>query len=648
MSIGSERSEPPLVRFDDVVKRFGGVTALRGVSLDLRAGEILALLGENGAGKSTLIKALGGIVEPTSGGIFYKGQPYRHRPPRFGERQPVAFIHQDLGLVEWMTIAENIALATGYPRRFAGLVDWKAAERATEAALAEVDCPLPPTRRVRDLSRTEKSLVAIARALSVQADVLVLDEPSASLPADEVHRLFDALRPLRARGVGMIYVSHRLDEVFEIADRIAVLRDGLLVGEKRVADTTPEELVSLIVGKALEKFETRPRARTGAARLRVRGLTVEGVGPVDFEVAPAEIVGLVGLRGAGQERVGRALFGALPFGGEIALDGAAQNLTAPTEAMRAGVGLIARDRVEESSATGLSIRENMFVNPGAIGRGVGSLLSPGAEGLQARAIGERVGLRPNDPALPIEALSGGNQQKVVVGRWLRIGGRLLVAEDPTAGVDVGGPRPRRVQVFLLGANAGARAKGVVSLAIVAALAFGVASNLVDSQARAQDQNTDPSRPVQAVAGTLQPIKLTVGKGGLFKTPSPYAKVSVADEKIVEVTPQSDLEFIINPKSVGSTNVFILDDKNTLIAGLNIDVVGRGAAARDTGGDVKVYNRIYTKQGLLDRKNLRYTYVTGLIATLRRSADALTEEPAPAWKSTKKPQASDNTDGDATP
>ena len=156
----------PLIRFDRVVKRFGGVTALRGVSIDLHAGEILALLGENGAGKSTLIKTLGGIVEPTEGSIEYRGEPYRHRPPRFGEPQPVAFIHQDLGLVEWMTIAENIALATGYPRSW-GFIDWNAVESATRAALAQVDCPLDPTMRVRDLTRTEKSLVAIARALSV-------------------------------------------------------------------------------------------------------------------------------------------------------------------------------------------------------------------------------------------------------------------------------------------------------------------------------------------------------------------------------------------------------------------------------------------------------------------------------------------------
>ncbi len=260
--MSAETSAKPevLIGFRDVAKTFGGVVALRGVSFDLAAGEILALLGENGAGKSTLIKILAGIFEPTRGEIRYRGGVYRHRPPKFGERQPVAFIHQDLGLIEWMTIAENIGLATGYPRKY-GVVDWRAVERATERALAQIDCRLDPTTRVRDLTRTEKSLVAIARALSVEADVLVLDEPSASLPADEVHRLFDALRPLRSRGVGMIYVSHRLDEVFEIADRIAVLRDGALVGERKVADTNAEELVSLIVGKALDRYEARPSSR---------------------------------------------------------------------------------------------------------------------------------------------------------------------------------------------------------------------------------------------------------------------------------------------------------------------------------------------------------------------------------------------------
>jgi ribose transport system ATP-binding protein len=436
MSRDEGSARQPLIAFRDVAKSFGGVRALKGVSVDLHEGEILALLGENGAGKSTLIKLLAGIFEPTSGDIAYRGHAYKHRPSKFGVRQPVAFIHQDLGLIEWMTIAENIGLATGYPRRF-GLVDWASVEEATQRALAQVDCRLDPTTRVRDLSRTEKSLVAIARALSVEADVLVLDEPSASLPADEVHRLFDALRPLKARGVGMIYVSHRLDEVFEIADRITVLRDGLVVGERMVAETNPEELVSLIVGKALDRYEGAHALEGGPARLKVRNVVVEGAGPVSFDIRQGEIVGLVGLRGAGQERIGRALFGVLTCSGEMSLDGAPFAFRAPAEAMAAGVGLIARDRIEESAATGLSIRENTFLNPLAVGRGIFSLLAPSREAERAREIGARVGLRPNVPELPIEALSGGNQQKVIVGRCLEIARRLLIAEDPTAGVDVG-------------------------------------------------------------------------------------------------------------------------------------------------------------------------------------------------------------------
>ena len=436
MASAVSAAETPLIRFDSIVKSFGGVTAVREVSLDVHSGEIVALLGENGAGKSTLIKTLAGIHDPDEGVILYRGAPYRHKPPKFGERQPVAFIHQDLGLVEWMTIAENIALAIGYPKK-GGFIDWRAAEAATSLALQKVNCPLDPTMRVRDLSRTEKSLVAIARALAVESDMLVLDEPSASLPADEVHRLFDALRPLKNHGVGMIYVSHRLDEVFEIADRIAVLRDGTLVGERNIEKTTPDELVSLIVGKALDRFEGSPHAQDAPVRLEARQLAVHGVGPVDFAIQRSEIVGLVGLRGAGHERIGRALFGFFSRSGEILLDGQKPDLSSAASAMAAGIGLIARDRVEESALSGLSIRENTFVNPKAIGRRLLSWLSPGAEAAKAQEIGARVGLRPNASGLPIEALSGGNQQKVVVGRWLAIGGKVLIAEDPTSGVDVG-------------------------------------------------------------------------------------------------------------------------------------------------------------------------------------------------------------------
>ena len=443
-------AEAALLRFDRVTKRFGGTLAIDAISFDVRAGEVLALLGENGAGKSTLIKVLAGIHTADGGAILYRGAPHDARDGR------VAFIHQDLGLIEWMTVAENVALALGYPRLGLGRIDWRAAERQAVEALARVGMAIDPTTRVRELTRTEKSLVAIARALAADADVLVLDEPTASLPADEVERLFAALRPLRARGVGIVYVSHRLDEVFAIADRVAVLRDGKLVGVRSVADTTPDALIELIVGRALDRFHGAPAVAT-APLLTVSDLVAGDAGPVSFNVGRGEIVALVGLRGAGQERIGRALFGAQPHSGTVQLDGAAPDLTSPRAAMRCGVGLIARDRGEESCAGGLSIRENTFVNPGAVGRVWRHLLAPRVEAARAFEVGRGVGLSPNAPGLPIEALSGGNQQKVVVGRWLATGRTLLVAEDPTAGVDVGA----KAEIYRLVAAAAARGLGVV-------------------------------------------------------------------------------------------------------------------------------------------------------------------------------------------
>ena len=425
-----------LLSFENITKRFGGTTALRAVSLHLDAGEVLALLGENGAGKSTLIKSLAGIHTPDEGRILFKGEAYAHRPPRPNEKQRVAFIHQDLGLVEWMTVAENVGLGQGYSKR-GGLINWRGTERRAVQALKIVGCDFDPTKRVHDLSRTEKSLVAIARALAAEADVLVLDEPTASLPANEVERMFKVLRELRQRGVGMIYVSHRLDEIFRIADRVAVLRDGRMVGSTAVKATTPSELVNLIVGREVKDLYLRAPRKRGYETLKVSSLVTFGAGPVSFSAHEGEVLGLVGLRGAGQEAIGRALFGAQQAVGTVHLDGKLLDLSSPQIALAQGMGLVARDRTEESVALSLSVRENMFLNPLAIGRSLMSVLSPSAEAESSRGIGAEVGLRPNDPSLPVEALSGGNQQKVVIGRWLATGRKVLIAEDPTSGVDVG-------------------------------------------------------------------------------------------------------------------------------------------------------------------------------------------------------------------
>ena len=429
----AEEDGEALLSVQGVSKAFAATQALADVSLALGRGEILALLGENGAGKSTLIKILAGVHKPDAGHIRFRGKDTAGARARL----PIAFIHQDLGLVEWMTVAENICLTLGYPRRF-GLVDNRAAERRAEAALAALGADIDPDIRIQSLSRTEKSLVAIARALAAECEVLVLDEPTASLPADEVARLFAALRRLRAEGVGMIYVSHRLDEVFEIADRVVVLRDGRVAGERRIGAVTPEEIILLIVGREAAQVFRRPARREGAARLVLEGLRIGEVGPIDASIHAGEVVGLAGLRGAGQERVGRALFGlAAPTAGRILLDGVPLAPQSPRAAMESGIVLVCGDRAAESVIPYRTVCENFFVNPLAKGSGLFSYLRPGTERKAAMRLGETVGLRPNDPGLLIEALSGGNQQKVVVGRALDLAGRLYIFEDPTAGVDVG-------------------------------------------------------------------------------------------------------------------------------------------------------------------------------------------------------------------
>jgi len=432
-TIPASPAASPLLEVRGVSKQFGATRALDDVSLQVGRGEIVALLGENGAGKSTLIKALAGVHALDGGSIRYHGQATTDGLRRL----PIAFIHQDLGLVEWMTVAENTCLALGYPRRL-GLVDWAAARQRTARALEALGTGIDPDARVASLNRAEKSLVAISRALAAEAELLVLDEPTASLPANEVARLFASLHRLRAQGVGMIYVSHRLDEVFEIADRIVILRDGRMVGERATAGTSPEEVILLIVGREPSQVFRRPAQRTGSARLELAALGVGDVGPIDCALHAGEIVGLVGLRGAGQESVGRALFGLAPLtGGRILLDGRPFAPASPRQAMRQGINLVGADRMADSVVPNLSVRENLFLNPIAAGLRALSYIMPAREHAAASRLGQQIGVRPNDPALPIEWLSGGNQQKVVVGRWLHLQGKVYVFEDPTAGVDVG-------------------------------------------------------------------------------------------------------------------------------------------------------------------------------------------------------------------
>ena len=432
-----------LLRFDGISKRFGGTQAVDDVTLDVCSGEILALLGENGAGKSTLIKLLAGIYPSDSGEIFFKGRPQDAWRSSDRRAQPVAFIHQDLGLVEWMTVAENVALGMGYPRRF-GLIDWKAANRAAVRVMARVGCDIDPERRVFSLTRAEKSLLAIGRALEVQARLLVLDEPSASLPMADVERLFGVLRTLRNQGMAMIYVSHRLDEVMAISDRAAVMRDGKLVAIKTTSQTNESELVSLIVGKALSAGVAKAISNVSANAepvLQLDGAASGNAGPLSFEVCRGEVVGLVGLRGAGHEAISRALFGREPLSaGRMRLLGHEVCFGNPADAIRAGVAYVASERLEENLAASMSVLENLFPNPALHGDSGISFNRRRREHASALRLIERFDINPPAPGAEVQQLSGGNQQKVVLARWFDLDKPLVVLEEPTAGVDVGAKR----------------------------------------------------------------------------------------------------------------------------------------------------------------------------------------------------------------
>ncbi|WP_030192404.1 sugar ABC transporter ATP-binding protein [Streptomyces sp. NRRL S-87] len=434
----------PLVRIRGLGKRFGGTVALDAVDLDLHRGSAFALLGPNGAGKSTLIKVLAGVHRADAGAVTVAGHPLGSP----AASRAMSFIHQDFALVEWMSVAENIALGTGYPRR-RGLISWRRTRERCDEALRAVAGHLDPGARIADLPPAERSLVAIARALARRAELFVLDEPTATLPAADCARLFDALHGLRDRGHGVLYVSHRLDEVYRVADAFAVLRDGAVVSRGPLAGYGPARLVADIAGAAPTgrgpaapvRAGTGPAAPVRAGRppvLRLDAVTTERTAPVGLALAPGEILGLVGLTGAGHMHLGRAVAGALPLlGGRALLDGRPYRPRSVSAAVARGVALVAANRQEEGCAPDLTVRENLLANPRAAGVPAWHWLGPRGERREAAALVERFGVRPRDTEAPLATLSGGHQQRVVVGRWLRGRLRLLVLEEPTASVDVG-------------------------------------------------------------------------------------------------------------------------------------------------------------------------------------------------------------------
>ena len=482
----------PLLEMRGIVKSFPGVKALRGVDLTLRAGEVLALLGENGAGKSTLMKVLGGAHRADEGTITIDGRETPFHSPQDSRSAGVAVIYQEFNLVPGLTAVENIFLGQEVTR--AGFVAQKQ-ERERAAALfkrlgVEIDLDAP----CRRLTTAQQQLVEIAKALAFEARIIVMDEPSAALTSHEVERLFEIIRDLKSHGIGIIYISHRLEEIFTITDRVTVLRDGKNVGERPTSQITRNEMIELMVGRELKDEFPARNATIGAPRLEVSRLTRDrAVRDVSFAVRRGEILALTGLVGAGRTETVRLIFGADPReAGEIRLDGNVLAIRSPQEAIAAGIGLLTEDRKLQGLVLGHSVRENF---------GLPNLQRLSTRGfVQLRREREEFGryvdqLKIKVPNQEQRAgnLSGGNQQKVVLAKWLARNCEVLIFDEPTRGIDVGA----KYEIYLLMNELVAAGKAIVMISSELPEVHGMADRiLVMHEGRVTGEIADARRATQ--------------------------------------------------------------------------------------------------------------------------------------------------------
>ncbi|WP_062228741.1 sugar ABC transporter ATP-binding protein [Aureimonas frigidaquae] len=428
----------PIIALRGVEKSFGPVEVLKGVEFDLRAGEVHALMGENGAGKSTMIRLMSGAHQPNGGTIEIDGEPTRLSGPSAATSAGIAVVHQELLLFPAMTVAENIFLGHA-PRKAGGLIDWNEMRARARAVLDRLDCPeLDVDEKVSRLSVANRQRVEIARALSRDARVLILDEPTAALGEADVQRLLDVLRSLRREGVGIVYVSHRMNEIFQISDRITVLRDGRTIDTRAANDVTSDALVSMMVGREIGQMFPKEVIPLGDTVLEVENLSHAGkVRDVSFSVRAGEILGIAGLVGSGRTELAQTIFGVTPAtSGQIRIDGRPVTVGTVREAIGHGIAYVPEDRAQHGLVRPQTIREN--VSMAILNRLTrwGVVDTARETAAAARAI-ERFAIRARGPGQVVAQLSGGNQQKVVIAKWLATDPRILILDEPTRGVDVG-------------------------------------------------------------------------------------------------------------------------------------------------------------------------------------------------------------------
>jgi len=427
-----------ILELKHIRKQFPGVLALDQVQFDIRPGEIHALMGENGAGKSTLIKIASGVYQPDEGEIRVDGTPVKIGNPREAQSYGIATIYQELLLYPELTVAENIFMGHA-PRRRAGVLNWPEMRRRSLEILASLNIhDMDVNRKVNTLTVGNRQRVEIAKALSMNARVLIMDEPTAAITEADVERLFEIISLLKQRDVGIIYISHRLNEVFEIGDRVTVLRDGKYIDTKPVAETTEDELIRMMVGRTIDNLFPKLDAEIGDTVLEVQNLNRKPLThDISFQLRAGEIVGLAGLIGAGRSELAHVIFGYTPAdSGMIKINGKPVKISSPRNAMQHGIAYLPEDRGTQGLVREMKLRENMSMTV-LNELSQASFINFREETSLAQRMIKQLGIRAYSPAQIVGKLSGGNQQKVVVGKWLASNPKVLIVDEPTRGIDVG-------------------------------------------------------------------------------------------------------------------------------------------------------------------------------------------------------------------
>jgi ABC-type sugar transport system ATPase subunit len=426
-----------VLRMENITKTFPGVVALDDVSIDLKKGEVLGILGENGAGKSTLIKILAGNYIKDSGNIYVDDEKFEIKGTAEAMASGIRVIYQELNTLNNLTVTENIFIGEQIVKGPFKIIDWKAMVKKAHELLNILNVKLDPNAVIGDLSISEKQIVEIAKAISKEAKILVMDEPTAALSADETQSLFSIINTLKAKGVAIIYISHRLKEIFEITDRVTVLRDGKKVGTLKTKDTDANKLVQMMVGRDIKDMYPKKEVEIGDYVMEVKNLKADGFEDISFKLRKGEILGIFGLLGAGRTSLVKALFGANKIrNGQILINGKEASIKSPSAARDKRVGLVPLDRKAEGLALIMGVKENItLANIADLGKSF--LIDKKNERQKAGKWVDEIGIRTPSVDQEVNSLSGGNQQKVVLAKWLESGSQIIILNEPTRGVDVG-------------------------------------------------------------------------------------------------------------------------------------------------------------------------------------------------------------------